>query len=169
MSLDVKVVGEQDFFAAAARLREAGHKVQADKLESAVRRGARHIEDEIRDSVDVYFPNNYARVFVATMVFKTEIRRTRGARATLRLRVPGTHGHDRQIRSLEAGVLKHPVYGRTRPIKNHAKFRAVTYTNPWVEQQIRPGFFSESGDRARPRVTAEIKQAMHEVAEFVEG
>jgi len=169
VTLEVTVTGERDFFAAARRLHAAGHKVQADKLDRAVRRAAKHIEDAVRAHADEYLPDNYARVFTATMVFRTEVRKTRGARATLRLRVPSERGTDRQIKALEAGELRHPVFGRTRRLKYHAKWRATTYRNPWVKQRIRPHFYTEPATATKPKVTAEIEQAMHEVAEFIEG
>lgn len=169
MTLEVTVTGQRDFFAAARRLREAGHKVQADKLETAVRRSAKHIEDAVREHADEFLPDNYARVFTATMVFRTEIRKSRGARATLRLRVPSERGTDRQIQALEHGDLRHPVFGRTRRIRHHAKWKAVTYINPWVRQHIPPHFYTGPATATKPKVDAEIHHAMHEVAEFIEG
>jgi len=169
VSIELKITGQREFFAAARRLREAGHKVQADRLEDAVRRAAGHIEDAVREHLDEFLPDDYARVVRATMVFRTEIRRSRGARATLRLRAPSPRGTDRQIRSLEDGELKHPVFGRTRRLKNHAKWRATTYRNPWSKQKIRPHFYTGPATGTKPKVDAEIAQAMHEVAQYAEG
>lgn len=169
MTLEITVLGQREFFEAAQRLRNAGHKVQADKLEAAVRRAAKHVEDAVREHVDEYLPDNYARVFTATMTFRTEIRKSRGARATLRLRVPSARGTDRQIQALEHGTLRHPVFGRTRRIRYHAKWKATTYANPWVEQHIRPHFYTEPATATRPKVTGEIRQAMREVADYIEG
>lgn len=65
------------------------------------------------------------------------------------VRITPTGSYD--SRSIDAGRLKHPVYGH--PV--------------WVEQQVKPGWFTRPMNAAEPRVRAALTAALKAVAERI--
>ena len=166
MSASFEVTGYPELSALGKRLKDAGSKDLPRELRKGLKDSAKHVEAAVRRDVDDYLPAGYEDVFKAAMHFTTEVRLGRGYRVTVNLRAKGAKGNDRQVTKLEAGELRHPVYGRWRARRGRNRGRHAT-RNPWAVQRIRAHFFTEPAKRVAPAVRGELQQAMHRVAEKI--
>lgn len=171
MGVELSVAGGESFARAAAAFREAGNKGMLRQLTKAADRAADHIEREVRDSTDRYMPRGYERTFAQALRVRRQKRtQGHGARVTLMFAGAG-RGEPRDVRRMEEGELRHPVFGRRRRLKNPGGYKQSgrhadrvsggQYRNPWVAQRIRPGFVSEPGNRAAPKARQEFVEAIH--------
>ncbi len=75
--------------------------------------------------------------------FRTAVR-TAGRTAAFRITTFADGKSERRdIRALDAGRLRHPVYGRSRTIPGRGRV-----PNPWAVTRIEAGFFRRGTDRA---------------------
>lgn len=168
MSIDLKVVGAHELHSLARRLREEGHIGLKTEMRRTLSKADRPLEVAVRAGVGEYLPTRYARILAKATKVTTRLKTT-GSDVSVRLQV-GAKGkvYPRHIAKYDnPGILRHPVFGRTRPLKNHAKLKAVTYTNPWVAQNVRPGFVSDHFDALRGQLRRDLIQAMHHIAEKI--
>ena len=134
--------------AAAVRLRRAGQDDLARELTAAMRRGVAPVPDKISAGLDPHLPNRYAADLAASMDIRTI---TRGGSATTDAVVSvvaQARGKNRRLRSLDAGVLHHPLWGD----REH-----------WYRQAVQPGWFTGPCEAEEPRVRAELEQALKDV------
>lgn len=149
----------QEFVSGARGLQQLARALRAAErrdLDAELRRGVdkaiRAIGPAIVAAVPTYMPHGYEPVLAGALRFTTSIRTASvGVRASLVISAMGKT-EPRQVRGLEAGYLKHPVFKR----KGHKP--------PWVTQIIRPGFASEPFTAHRPQVIDDIDQAVARVA-----
>lgn len=161
MTLKLDISGINDLFDLAEALRDAGEKKLSAKLDRSVRKAAGVIEDEVRAHTDDYMPKGYERTFAQALEVKIESRLVTGRRITIVFSAKGKR-KQRDIGDMEMGQLKHPVFGRTRRLKNGGVMR-----NPWVAQRIRPGWASEPAERAAPKAVAVIDKSVGEVVDAI--
>jgi hypothetical protein len=112
------------------------------------------VEREIRDSTDTYMPRGYEQTFKRALVIKVELRRGAVRKVTLTGRAFGRRGHDRQVKEMERGRLKHPFWGRW-----------VHTPRAW--QRIRPGWMSEPARKATPKAVARLDEAAERIAKHI--
>lgn len=165
--MQVDVLGGHQLAEMSRRLKQAGRKDLDRELDKALRGGAKAVQDAVARDSPLYMPDGYELVFRASLEFKTQLRKVNGNRVTIILTATG-RTRPREIRRLESGVIRHPVFGRTRKVRRHWVYRANSIANPWVDQAIRPHFFTEPAKRSAPAVREELKQAMHRVAQKIE-
>lgn len=161
------VTGYNELSLLGFRLREAKNVGLTRELREGLRRPLRPLADQIRAGSPEYTPRGYEATFAASLKFKTKISLV-GTGAAVDFTVTAAGKSDqRHIREINRGRLKHPVFGRTRPLKNHAKWRAVTYRNPWVWQRIKAGFFTDPVRANFNTMRAEMRAAIRRVAEQI--
>lgn len=165
MSVEISVAGVEQLSALSRRLHDAGRKDLDRQLDKAARRAGDQVVEAVERDVDLYMPRGYERVFKASMQFRTTVRKAHGSRVTISLVARGKISA-RQIRNLERGELRHPVYGRWRTRRGKSRGKHA-YRNPWVEQRIRPHFFTEPANHAAPKVRGEFLEAMRAVADKI--
>ena len=104
-----------------------------------------------------YMPNRYAEVLAGDLGV-TAVKRG-GQRASVLIRVKG-RAHRRQVQTLNAGVIRHPVFAERGTPRS---------TWQWVAQMkgMRPGFFSDAAHRAAPGIRAEVQKACHDVGKKI--
>lgn len=74
----------------------------------------------------------------------------------------------RDIRRVDAGVLRHPVYGRSRRLRRGV--RAGTYIrNPWAATSVPAGFVSRPIEAVGPKVTAAGRQVVNDLMKQLKG
>ena len=74
----------------------------------------------------------------------------------------------RDIVKVDAGVLRHPVYGRSRRLRRGV--RAGTYIrNPWTSTAVRPGFVTRPIDDVGPRVSVAGRQVVDDLMKKLKG
>jgi hypothetical protein len=135
----------------ARHLRLAGELELRQELLKAVTGAAREAGDEIRAALPDYLPNRYAETLDADLAIGTSTRLA-GQDPSVRLIGSPRGFRRRALRRLEAGVLRHPVFGD----------REV-----WRQQAdgVRAGFFSGPAEAAAPKVRAAIDRALATVSD----
>lgn len=147
---DLEITGTEEFVRVAKALNAQGSAGKGLKRElmAAIKTAAKPMEDEVRDHVSQYLPSGYAPVIAKGLVVRPS-QSTRGSSIGLKL-VGHAKGRSkrRHIKTIDAGTLRHPVWGGA----------------PWVNQRVRPGFWSQPLAAARERPAKEIRRAIDAVA-----
>jgi hypothetical protein len=144
---DVEVTGTQQFVRLAKALNAQGSAGRGLKKElmDAVKAAAKPMENEVRSHVAQYLPSGYAPIMAAGLVVRPS-QSTRGKSVGLKLTgyAKGVTRR-RQIRVIDNGTLRHPVYGNREA---------------WVDQRVKPGFWSEPLENSREKPAVEIRRAI---------
>lgn len=157
----VQVSGQKDLFRLAHNLHAAGQKNLKKELDKASRQAGKVIEDEIKAHTKEYIPQGFERRFDLALDTKTEVRLVASRRITVVIWAMGKRQR-RDIRAINAGRLRHPVYGRMRRLKD-----GTLKANPWVEQRIRPGLVDVPATRAMPKAIKKIEGAVERVTQKI--
>lgn len=152
---DLKITGTEEFIRVAKALNAQGSAGRGLKRElmAAVKAAAKPMEDEVRDHVAQYLPSGYAPIIARDLVVRPS-QSTRGNSIGLKLK-----GHAkgvtrrRHVRVIDKGTLRHPVWGNREA---------------WVDQRVRPGFWSTPLTNAREKPAKEIRRAIQAVARKIE-
>lgn len=146
-SMSVSMAGAQKLDALATRMRDAGRKDLEKELRAELRKPPKRLERAVKIAVPNHMPLRYAAVLARSLRFSTRVVRgaVLGVRVTMHGR--GGGGGDRDVRRLNEGELRHPVFGRRRRTT-----RGRTFENPWVSQRILPGFFTRPAERVLRQV-----------------
>lgn len=169
--MSVRVEGGDRFRVVARRLRTAAdRKDLVRELRKGILDAVPALKDAVRDQAAGYLPDRYARELVPSLRMTTATS-VAGDQVTVRLSVTakGQGGNARQVGDIEGGALRHPVFGRTRPLKRHAKYKATSKSNPWVTQKVRSGFVTGPMLAAQPEVRREIEAAVDRVLNKITG
>jgi hypothetical protein len=141
--------------ALAFRLRRAGEEELLREITKAMRKAAAPVPDEIRAGLKPKLPDRYAAVLEEDVRLGVNVR-TAGSDPGVS--VTGTPaGKARRLRSLDAGILHHPLWGD----REH-----------WYRQgepSVRPGWFTGPAEAAGPRVRDGIEKALAGVADRAAG
>jgi len=148
----LKVTGADKLERLSKALREADAKDLKKELGKGLRRAVKPMRDTFKAGALGFLPfrGGLAEEVADGMRFKTKIR-TGGKSVGVRI-VASLPGHD--LSAMNRGRLRHPVYGNRRN---------------WVNQQIRPNWWDDSGLVAAPAVRAELVKAIDEVAAKLEA
>lgn len=157
MALEVRVSGAASLHRLAARMRAEGRKDLLKEMGDALSKAADPIKEKIRAEASEVMPaeGGYKVTFDKSLKFRTQ---RKGADAasdvTLTTYATGT-GERRDIRALNKGVLRHPVFGRSRA----GKRKGERIANPWAVTSIRSGFW----DRGIKGAADEAEKHMRDV------
>jgi hypothetical protein len=133
----------------ARHLRRAGQQDLVRSLEKAIRGAASPVRDDIRAQLADHMPEAYAAELNADLALTVSVRTAdRNPGVTLNGKA---REKARKLRTLDAGVLWHPVYG------NREHWRPQT-------DGVTKGFFTGPAEKAAPRVRQAIEQALNDVA-----
>lgn len=159
--MDIHVIGDAGFH----RFAVACEKASGPDFDKRMNHGLRLAGDDIGQAIvtasDIYMPSGYEALFRSRVRAKTEVEQGAAHKATVIVFAPGKTGR-RDVQRLERGILRHPVYGRYRRLKN-----GTLYANPWTVTSIRRGFFSEPFRFAAPRAFKRINDALGGVLEEI--
>lgn len=161
MALDVEILGSAELKRLAAQIKATGDKGLGTELGKAMREAGKPVERSIRaEYKGLPASGGYAGVFSKSLRFRTSLR-TAARSASFRLLTfaDGTHER-RDINKLEAGQLRHPVFGRSR-----AGRKGERIANPWAVTTVRGGFHKRGTDHAADEAE---KQMDSVVADFAE-
>lgn len=161
--MGVRVTGHQDLFRLAHNLHAAGAKGKGLKkaLDKASREAGNVVAKEVQAHTRDYIPENFEHRFDTAFEAKVEVRLVQSRRITVVFYARGKTMR-RDIVAINAGRLRHPVYGRFRRLKDGSR-----QANPWVEQRIRPGLVDEPARRAMPRAVKKIEDAVTRVVQQI--
>ncbi len=169
--MSVEVRGADRFQVVARRLRlAADRKDLTRELRKGILDAVPALKDAVRADAATYLPDAYVAELVPSLRMTTSSTLS-GDQVTVRLSVTakGKGGNPRQVGDLEGGDLRHPVFGRTRPLKRHAKYRATSQANPWAAQRVKAGFVSKPMLGRQPTVRREIEAAVDRVLNKITG
>lgn len=147
MADDLKITGTEQFVALAKKLNAQGKQGRGlwRELNTQLKAAAEPMVDVVKLHLSDYLPDAYAKVLRTSLTVRVS-RSTKGNAAGLKL-VGVAKGvkKKRHIKVINDGTLRHPVYG-----------------NPevWVDQPVRPGFWSTPLDSARAIPAKQIRRAV---------
>lgn len=161
----INVTGAKDLYKFAHALNEAGEKGLKRELDKASREAGKVLVAEVEKSMTQYIPKNFERRWDQAFDTKVEVRLVASRRITIVFWAMGKRER-RDIRAINAGNLKHPVYGRYRRLKD-----GTLKANPWVSsppQKIRAGLVDEPFRRASPAAVQKLDDAVKRVFDKIE-
>lgn len=138
MALEVRVSGAATLRRVAAQMRTEGSKDLSKAMSRALSKATDPLRESIRASALETMPHEmgYAAVFDKSLRFRLQQRGGgQSATVTLVTYADGT-SERRDIKRLEAGTLRHPVFGRSSAGNRKGERRA----HPWAVTSIRAGF-----------------------------
>ncbi|HEX6969862.1 MAG TPA: hypothetical protein VF174_13780 [Micromonosporaceae bacterium] len=165
MGMQVRVQGGRDLASVRRSLRTLGDQNLSRQLSKGLQRAAKPLKPAIQKSALQLLPKSggYAELMSKSVRVRTAVRGRSGS-ASVTLTVFGDGKTEkRDVPRINKGILRHPVYGRSRPLKNHARYKATSKTNPWVAQRVRRGFVDRPIDRLAP----EVRREMHAVVDWI--
>lgn len=153
MGLDVRINGAATLKRVAEQMRAEGNKGLAKEMSKALAEAVEPVKTSIAAEADQVMPDRggYREAFSRSLRFRMS-RRTSGREASVMLRTYADGTKERRdIDALEAGQLRHPIYGRSRRIRIGPR-AGTAQPNPWAVTAIRPGFHQRgtknAGDEA---------------------
>ena len=147
--LDIEIRGAEEFGVLSRRLKETGDKGLQKELRAGLQRAGKEGKDAVRPSLATVLPRKGG--LAAQMAAGRVSLRAAGAGRNPRVRIVATTPHD--LRSMDKGRLRHPVFGH----------------KTWVQQVIEPGAFSKPIEERAPQMREDMEQVIRSVAAKVGG
>lgn len=163
--LEVSIDGSATLRLLATQMRERGEASLAREMSRALASASVPVQASIRQEADDAMPSRggYRSLLSRSLKFRTA--RKLGAKsASFRLMTfaDGTKQR-RDIRALENGVLRHPVFGRSRRLKRGRRAGTII-ANPWAVTSIRPGFHRRGTEMAGDQAERAMMDVLEEYA-----
>ncbi len=147
---DFRVTGAEDLEAVAKRLKQAGSGELRKELLRGIRQTNKPTIADIRASARDRLPHGGG---LADIVARSSIgTRTRLSGKNVGVEIKGTSGRLRNLRNLNAGRLRHPLFGN----RKH-----------YYEQPVEPGFFDDPIEKRADEIRRGIEEVMADVARKV--
>lgn len=170
MGLDIRLTGADELHRLSRQLRDTADKGLGKEMARGLRRAVEPLKRDVRAEAGRVMPHGggYAGVLVPALRFRTDVRAgARVAKVVFKTHADGTKQR-RDVPKLNAGILKHPVYGRSRKLKRGRR-AGTSVPNPWATTTIRAGFWSRPVDSSSRDVTAEMVKVLDAVAAKLAG
>ena len=154
-TLDVKVMGAESLSRLARDLKAAGERDLRRELLKGVQRAAKPAKEAAKKAALEELPDVgglAAEIAGSKFSAKTNTGRNPSVRITAKGR-PNRSGREHDLRSLDRGRLRHPLYGN----RGH-----------WYNQAVKPDWFTEAMKKQAPEVRKEIVAAIDAVARKLE-
>jgi hypothetical protein len=167
MALEVHVVGAATLHRVAAQMRAEGRKDLSRAMSTALSKATEPVKRSIKESAAATMPREggYAAALDKSLRFRMQ-RRGSGdtAAVTLVTYADGT-SERRDVVALEAGRLRHPVFGRSRP----GSRKGERHANPWAVTSIRAGFHKRGTDHAADEAQRQLESVIEDYAHRLVG
>lgn len=149
--MPVEIRGAENFHILAAKIRAGVARNQlVPDMRNGFEKEAQPMRQAVFRSIDGYLPNRYASVLRGPLTITA---RGSSSGDTARVTLTATAG-GRHIGTINAGDLRHPVFGR----------------HPWVDQGVRRGFVSEPMDSRRRQLRERVRAALRKfLSEITRG
>lgn len=153
MALDVGIVGAARLHQVAKAIRATGDKGLGREMARALAKTTQPLQRDIAAEAAKAMPvgGGYQPLLSKSLRHKAS-QRTGSRTATMRLitYADGT-GERRDVEALEAGNLRHPVFGRSRTVRGRGRV-----PNPWAVTAVKAGFHrrgtGSAGDEAEKQL-----------------
>jgi hypothetical protein len=162
MALELRIEGAATLHRVAAQMRAEGRKDLGRTMGTALSKAADPVKLAIRESAAATMPKQggYAGLLSKSLRFRLDRRNgTQQATATLITFADGS-SERRDVRALEAGRLRHPVFGRGRRLANGGR-----KSNPWAVTGIRPGFHKRGTVHAMDEAQKQLSKVINDYAQ----
>lgn len=165
MALEVSINGAATLHRVARQMLDEGRKDLSKEMSRALGKATEPVKAEIKDEANRVMPSEggYRSLLTKSLRWRMS-RRSAGQRAQVILTTyaDGT-SQRRDIVALERGILRHPVWGRSRRIK--VGNRAGTIIgNPWSVTTIRSGFHERGTANAMDAAQAALVEVVEDFA-----
>lgn len=157
--LEVEVAGADKLRRLAQHIEAEGNKGLGRQMSAALKRASTPLQESLRaEYTKLPARGGYAGTFAKSLRFRTATRTgSRNASFRLLTFADGT-SERRDITALEKGVLRHPVFGRSR------NTRRGRVASPWAVTRIRGGYHKRGTDKAANKVESEMVKVLDELA-----
>lgn len=145
--LDIEIRGAEEFGVLSRRLKEAGDKGLRRELLSGLQRAAKPAKAEVKASFATRLPQ---RGGLAAQMATSRVSLLSRAGRNPSVRIKATSPH--AVGAMDKGRLRHKTFGH----------------EPWVDQAIQPGVFSDPIEARAPQMRQEMEQVIRRVAAKIE-
>lgn len=167
MGIEVDITAGRDLAAVRRALRELGDKGLGKQLSRGLSRAVLPLRQQIRAEAISKMPSGYGPVLSKSLRFRQSTRASRREGQVIE-RVYGDGQRERRdVVRIDQGILRHPVFGRSRPLKRHALWRATSKRNPWVAQPVEKGFATGTAERMQSEIGDAMRAVLDEVADKI--
>jgi hypothetical protein len=143
--MDLRISGQDQLRKLAAHIKATGDKGLGRQMAKALDNLVEPIKRDIGASAYNTMPSGYRDTLTRSLKHRRSTRIT-ARQATIRLTTTATGTKEgRDLPALEAGRLRHPVYGRSRNTKRGR------IPNPWTVTDIKAGFHKRGTEDAADR------------------
>lgn len=166
--MDVRITGAGDLATLQKALRQIGDKGLGRQLSRGLSKATDALPPAIRAEAGTVMPSGYAPVLSRSLRFRRGVKAGRTT-AEITYRVYGDGQKERRdVRTLNRGTLRHPVYGRSRRLKRGPKAGTII-RNPWAAQKVRSGFVDKPVDRLAPEIRRQMDAVVTDIANQIKG
>jgi hypothetical protein len=164
MAVEVRVTGAAQLRALAAHIKRTGDKGLGREMSTALTKAVAPIDRAITAEAGKAMPSGYRGVLTASLRHRRSTR-TQARSASVRLTTTGAgRKDDRDLPALNAGNLRHPVFGRSRRIKRGPR-AGTAQPNPWSVTRIRPGFYDRGIEKAADAAERQLLVVLDDFAD----
>jgi hypothetical protein len=162
--LDVRIEGSAGLKRLAAQIRATGDKGLGRQMADGLKRASQPVETSIRtEFAKLPSKGGYSGVFSKSLRFRTTLRsETRSASFRLLTFADGTHER-RDIKAIEGGRLRHPVFGRSGRIKKGVRAGTI-FPKPWAVTTVKGGYHQRGTNNAADEAEREMSKVLDEFA-----
>lgn len=146
---ELRVEGAEKFGVLADALRSLGEKELEKELYSGLNRSVKPLTAAVKDGTPRYLPRRYAFELSKSLKVKARRRSGRNPGITLQGSAKTPKGKDRDLRSLNRGRLRHPLYGNR---------------GFWYNQPVPPNWWDDPLLSGADEVRKEIVGVMDDLA-----
>lgn len=148
--IDLRVTGEKDLAAVQADLLREAAALKRNVVHAA-EKGLSGLKPRIVEVAPAYLPDRYAPQFSGDVRIQKFVHLAVVPSVRIRVYAHGVRG-SRDVRSVNAGKIRHPLFGNR---------------NFWFETRARRGVVTTTFRRMRPDIVKEINDELGDVAQRV--
>ena len=148
MPVDIRVEGADKFARLARALRQIGDKELRRELYAGINRAVKPLTESVKDATRRYLPDAYADELSKTLKVRARRRAGKDPGVSLAGTAKTRAGKDRNLRALNRGQLRHPLYGN----REH-----------WFNQKVTPGWWDEPLSDGADEVRQELVNVLDDI------
>lgn len=164
MGLDVSISGSAELKRLAAQISARGDAGMSRQMAAGLKKASDPVQRSIRSEyTKLPSRGGYSALFSKSLRFRTNLR-SGGRQASFRLLTfaDGTHER-RDIKALEGGTLRHPVFGRSSRVKKGVKAGTII-PHGWSVTTVKGGYHRRGTEHAAEDAEREMAKVLDEFA-----
>lgn len=157
--VEVRISGAAQLRKVAAHIRATGDKGLGREMGRAIDKAIEPVKKAIDVSAGQTMPSGYRPDLARSLKHRRTLRTTTRV-ASVRLTTYAEGKKERRdLPALEAGRLRHPVFGRSRPTRFGRK------ANPWAVTRVKAGFHERGTKGAADEAERQVVSVLDEFAQ----